>query len=147
MDLLELYDRLPNELQRIIKYYTLISPHKKKIKEYKYPIYIHSIRYIHPINIYMEHICISNPLKKNTIINEDRDSFYTTDGFLLKLKFMSIYNHNRFEIEKKMYIDYIKWNLSLRERNYYSQKEFNKPFSRLNKQQLFIILDYIYYCY
>ena len=139
---MEIYKNLPTELQKIIKYYTLSSPHTKKLKEFKRAIYNVDIRFITNINIYMESYFICNPSKnRHTVLHEDRDSYYTNINYCLRLKNNSYFNDFRFDMEYHRYKYFIQYNMSLKKRNKLSKEKFNKYFSkRLITYEIIIML-------
>ena len=136
---MDIYHRLPDELQKIVKYYTLCSPHTFNSRNYTWTSSIDST--------FLK--CNHGNRETNLVYYGHRYRYSVRLGDELLTYFLA-YHHallgNYDTYNRSNMIYFIQNNISTHERNWLCRDEFHKAFKRLNISQLIWLRRYVYYC-
>jgi hypothetical protein len=155
---MDIVSRLPNELQTIIKYYTLCSPHTQSLidervvyyETYERCLFPHTHGLLESFHAYEE----KNGLKEYRCLFGGEEyygsySFYLKKGHRNKLcsnPYRPLLYFYMFRlIKKKEMIYFIESNLSLAECDALCRSLFQKPYSRLNINEYKRIMLHLYH--
>ena len=136
---MDIYHRLPNELQTIIKYYTLCSPHTFNSRNYTWKSSIDST--------FLK--CNHNNRETNLVYTRHTYYYSVREGDELPIYFPPqrmtlLWNYETCRRSNMIY--FIQNNISTRERNWLCKNKFHKSFKKLNISQLIWLRRYVYYC-
>ena len=141
---MDVYTRLPNELQTMIKYYALYSPHKKSL------VLEHNRTWRVDIDVEegKEVITCNNRLKDRvTMFGVWEHAYFeadeTKDIIRSWIRRLLWYYYNR--LSNKSLIDFINSNISKPNTEGICRIAFDKTYNRLDTYELNALRDYIYH--
>jgi len=137
---MEIYHQLPEELQKIIKYFALECPYKKELKNYDKATYTQSIEsayFYYPY--FFEQLVAERPNKINKFIIEDAVHFYNSYDMIIKYNYLYCITGRFYERNLKgVLYQTLKSCTSTNQKNALANIVSNdtKPFSKLSKNEL-----------
>jgi hypothetical protein len=145
---MEIYVRLPEELQRIVTWYALCSPHKQSL------VFENQRQFSCDMISGSQNVLICfNPLKERFNYFLDYNHRYITkemsvtgDNFDVVVERnhrLLWYYYER--LSNPMLVNFIKSNLNKHERNMICRRQFDKPFINLNIQELHWFKKYVFH--
>jgi len=137
---MEIYHQLPEELQKIIKYFALECPYKEELKNYDKAIYTQSITsYGMYYPYFFERLFVERPNKINNFIVETAVDFYNSYDKTIKYNYLHYMTDLFYERNVKGVLYHtLKSCTSINQRKVLANIVSNntKPFSKLNKNEL-----------
>jgi|AntAceMinimDraft_18_1070375.scaffolds.fasta_scaffold237055_2 hypothetical protein len=132
---MEIYKRLPDELQRIVKRYAICSPHKQLLldntRNYTYRSY--------------GLICFHDDQVTELVEYRRRIDFNCKHGNQPHISRRTLLWYYYEVCSKPILIQFIQHNISTHERNWLCKQQFGRSFTKLNIPQLIWLRLYIYY--
>jgi len=127
---MEIYKRLPDELQRIVKQYAIGSPHKQLLSS-------NTRHYTYNGGL----ICFHDD-KITELMEVRRQIIFNSDRYIVRKTLLWYY----YELPSKdSLIQFIQHNITTHERNWLCRQHFGRSFTKLNIPQLIWLRLYIYY--
>ena len=137
---MEIYRQLPEELQRIIKYFALECPYKEELKKYDRATYTQSIESAYMYYPYFfERLVAERPNQINKVIVEDAVHFYNSYDKTIKNNYLYYMTDHFYERNLKGVLYHtLKSCTSIYQRKVLANIVSNntKSFSKLNKNEL-----------
>ena len=131
---MEIYNRLPDELQRIVKKYAICSPHKQLLRN-------NTRRYTYSPCSRL--LCFHN--NNITELMEVRRRIIFNSNTKLHISCKTLLWHYYELNSKDSLIQFIQHNTTKHERNWLCRQHFGQFFTKLNVPQLIWLRLYVYY--